>query len=240
MTQPIVEIQNLSLSYGPIEAVRDVDLAIESGQVVAVLGANGAGKSTLLKGIAGLVPVKKGVIRYQGKDVNSMPAHRRVANGICLAPEGRQVFSDQTVADNLLLGAYSRKLGAIALRDEIAERSTLFPRLAERRDQLASTLSGGEQQMLAIARALMAAPKLLLLDEPSLGLAPRIIDDVYAVIHALKGRGMTIVIVEQMGARALELADRAYVLETGSVVLSGTGAELLEDPRVQSAYLGAS
>lgn len=233
-------LDQVSLYYGPIRAVSEATIEITRGQVVAIVGANGAGKSTLLKSIAGLVTPKSGTIRFAGEDITAMPAHRRVKAGIALSPEGRQVFPDQTVSDNLELGAYARGLSASDLKAAIEEQFELFPRLRERHDQMAVTLSGGEQQMLAIARALMGAPSLLLMDEPSLGLAPLVIKEIFATIRRLRERGMTILLVEQMANQALAVADHAYVLETGRIILSGTGREVLQDPKVRAAYLGAA
>ncbi len=234
----LLKMDGIDLRYGPIQAVSSASIEVEEGQTVAIVGANGAGKTTLLKSIVGLMPLASGRIHFNGNDISTMPAHRRLASGIALSPEGRQVFGDQTVRDNLELGAYSRGLKAAALGAAMEEQFELFPRLRERQDQPSITLSGGEQQMLAIARALMGAPKLLLLDEPSLGLAPLIIKEIFSIIRALRARGMTILLVEQMANLALGVADRAYVLETGRVTLSGTGAELLQDPQVRAAYLG--
>jgi branched-chain amino acid transport system ATP-binding protein len=234
----LLKMESVGLSYGPIRAVSSASIEIEEGQTVAIVGANGAGKTTLLKSIVGLMPLASGRIHFDGNDISALPSHRRLAAGIALSPEGRQVFGDQTVRDNLELGAYSRGLKAAALAAAMEEQFELFPRLRERQDQMSITLSGGEQQMLAIARALMGAPKLLLLDEPSLGLAPLIIKEIFSIIRALRARGMTILLVEQMANLALGVADRAYVLETGRVTLSGTGAELLQDPQVRAAYLG--
>ncbi|MBO1904270.1 ABC transporter ATP-binding protein [Microvirga sp. 3-52] len=236
----MLKIQDVHLAYGPISAVRRATIDVESGEVVAIVGGNGAGKSTLLKGIAGLMPVSSGQILFEKEDVTRLPPHRRVARGIALSPEGRQVFPDQSVYDNLTLGAYFRRLSNDALEAEVEEQFKLFPRLRERRDQLAVTLSGGEQQMLAIARALMGKPRLLLLDEPSLGLAPKIIQEIFDIIVSLRRSGITILLVEQMANMALAIADRAYVLETGNVTLSGTGQQLLHDPKVRAAYLGIS
>jgi branched-chain amino acid transport system ATP-binding protein len=236
----MLKIQDVHLAYGPISAVRRATIDVESGEVVAIVGGNGAGKSTLLKGIAGLMPVSSGQILFEKEDVTRLPPHRRVARGIALSPEGRQVFPDQSVYDNLTLGAYFRRLSNDALEAEVEEQFKLFPRLRERRDQLAVTLSGGEQQMLAIARALMGKPRLLLLDEPSLGLAPKIIQEIFDIIVSLRRSGITILLVEQMANMALAIADRAYVLETGNVTLSGTGQQLLHDPKVRAAYLGVS
>ncbi|WP_114947679.1 ABC transporter ATP-binding protein [Microvirga calopogonii] len=236
----MLKIQDVHLAYGPISAVRKATIEVEAGEVVAIVGGNGAGKSTLLKGIAGLMPVSSGQILFEKEDVTKLPPHRRVARGIALSPEGRQVFPDQTVYDNLTLGAYFRRLSNEALEAEVEEQFKLFPRLRERRNQFAVTLSGGEQQMLAIARALMGKPRLLLLDEPSLGLAPKIIQEIFDIIVSLRRSGITILLVEQMANMALAIADRAYVLETGNVTLSGTGQQLLHDPKVRAAYLGVS
>jgi branched-chain amino acid transport system ATP-binding protein len=236
----MLELRNINLAYGPITAVRGVSIKVEQGEVVAIVGGNGAGKSTLLKGIAGLMAAETGEIIFDGNDITRVPPHVRVARGLALSPEGRQVFSDQSVYDNLTLGAYFRGLSKPALEAEIEEQFKLFPRLRERRNQLAETLSGGEQQMLAIARALMSKPKLLLLDEPSLGLAPKIIQEIFAIIVSLRKAGITILLVEQMANLALAIADRAYVLETGRVTMSGTGQQLLHDPKVRAAYLGVT
>ncbi|MBB4041787.1 branched-chain amino acid transport system ATP-binding protein [Microvirga flocculans] len=236
----MLTLKDVDLAYGPIAAVRKASIEVAAGEVVAIVGGNGAGKSTLLKGIAGLMPVGSGQIVFDGEEISRVAPHRRVARGIALSPEGRQVFPDQTVYDNLTLGAYFRHLPNDALDAEVEEQFKLFPRLRERRDQLAVTLSGGEQQMLAIARALMGKPRLLLLDEPSLGLAPKIIQEIFEIIVSLRRSGITILLVEQMANMALAIADRAYVLETGSVTLSGTGQQLLHDPKVRAAYLGGS
>jgi branched-chain amino acid transport system ATP-binding protein len=236
----MLEIEGVSLSYGAVRAVKGASIAVEQGQVVTIVGANGAGKTTLLKAIAGLLPLASGHIRFEARDISGLPAHRRVTAGIALSPEGRQVFPDQTVRDNLVLGAYSRQLDAAALEAAIAEQFDIFPRLRERQDQVAVTLSGGEQQMLAISRALMSNPRLLLLDEPSLGLAPLVVREIFATIRALRERGITVLLVEQMANLALGVADHAYVLETGQITLSGTGCELLRHPRVRAAYLGGA
>jgi branched-chain amino acid transport system ATP-binding protein len=236
----MLKLKDIDLAYGPIAAVRKASIDVAAGEVVAIVGGNGAGKSTLLKGIAGLMPVGSGQIFFDGEEITRLAPHKRVARGIALSPEGRQVFPDQTVYDNLTLGAYFRRLSNDALEAEVEEQFKLFPRLRERRDQLAVTLSGGEQQMLAIARALMGKPRLLLLDEPSLGLAPKIIQEIFDIIVSLRRSGITILLVEQMANMALAIADRAYVLETGNVTLSGTGRQLLHDPKVRAAYLGVS
>ena len=235
----MLKLDSVRIAYGAIEAVKGVDLEVRAGEVVTIIGANGAGKSTLLKGIAGLERIADGRVLIDGRDCTDVPAHRRLGLGLALSPEGRGVFPDQTVRDNLLLGAYVRR-GGEAERDAALRREfARFPRLQERQHQMAGTLSGGEQQMLAIARALMSEPRLLLLDEPSLGLAPLIIADIFRTIRALRDAGLTILLVEQMANQALAVADRAYVLETGRVTAQGSGRELLNDPTVRAAYLGA-
>ena len=234
----MLKLESVSISYGAIQAVRDVSIDVPRGEVVTIIGANGAGKSTLLKSIVGLEPVAGGRISFDGQDITKTPAHRRTGMGVALSPEGRGVFSDQSVRDNLLLGAYSKKSDSARTEQKIEQFFELFPRLKERQEKFAGTLSGGEQQMLAIARALMSEPKLLLLDEPSLGLAPLIIRDIFNTIRALRETGLTILLVEQMANQALGVADRAYVLETGSVTLQGKGSDLLKDPKVRAAYLG--
>ena len=235
----MLKLDSVRIAYGAIEAVKGVDLEVRAGEVVTIIGANGAGKSTLLKGIAGLERIADGRVLIDGRDCTDVPAHRRLGLGLALSPEGRGVFPDQTVRDNLLLGAYARR-GGEAERDAALRREfARFPRLQERQHQMAGTLSGGEQQMLAIARALMSEPRLLLLDEPSLGLAPLIIADIFRTIRALRDAGLTILLVEQMANQALAVADRAYVLETGRVTAQGSGRELLNDPTVRAAYLGA-
>ncbi|QDM19498.1 ABC transporter ATP-binding protein [Tardiphaga sp. vice352] len=236
----MLQVENINVSYGPIEAVSQASIEVKEGEVVAIVGANGAGKTTLLKSIAGLMLPSSGQIVFDNTEITRMEPHRRVEIGIALSPEGRQVFSDQTIRDNLELGAYARRLGKAAMQTAVEEQYELFPRLRERRDQISATLSGGEQQMLAIARALMGAPRLLLLDEPSLGLAPLIIKEIFSIIRGLRARGMTILLVEQMANQALRLADRAYVLDGGRITITGSGSELLAHPEVRRAYLGAS
>ncbi|WP_199777344.1 ABC transporter ATP-binding protein [Bosea sp. FBZP-16] len=234
----MLAIEGLKVRYGAVEALKGISLEVGQGEVVTLIGGNGAGKSTLMRAIGGLVKVAGGAIRFEGRDITGIRGHDCVRLGIGHSPEGRLVFGDQSVRDNLVLGAYARR-DEDGIASDIARYFAVFPRLAERQDQLAGTLSGGEQQMLAIARALMARPKLLLLDEPSLGLAPLIVREVFAVIRRLREEGMTILLVEQMANQALAIADRAYVIETGTITLEGTGAELLRDERVRSAYLGA-
>jgi len=234
----MLKLDSVKVAYGAIQAVKGVSLQVRKGEVVTIIGANGAGKSTLLKSIAGLEPVSGGRILIDGQDCTDIPAHRRVELGAAMTPEGRGVFADQTVRENLLLGAYSRRKDKAAVAAAIDREFVRFPRLKERQDQLSGTLSGGEQQMLAISRALMSEPRLLLLDEPSLGLAPLIIKDIFAAIRQLRESGLTILLVEQMAKQALGVADRAYVLETGYITLEGSGRELLDNPKVKAAYLG--
>ena len=234
----MLKLESVKISYGAIQAVKGVSLEVREGEVVTIIGANGAGKSTLLKAIVGLEPVAEGRVLIDGKDCTTVPGHKRVGLGVAMSPEGRGVFADQTVRENLMLGAYSRKGDAAATDAAIEREFKRFPRLRERQDQLSGTLSGGEQQMLAISRALMSEPRLLLLDEPSLGLAPLIIKDIFSAIRELREAGLTILLVEQMAKQALGVADRAYVLETGCVTLEGSGRELLANPKVKAAYLG--
>ena len=234
----MLAIDNLNVRYGAVDALKGISLHVAQGEVVTLIGGNGAGKSTLMRAIAGLVRVASGSISFEGKDITGIRPHDCVRIGIGHSPEGRLVFGDQSVRDNIKLGAYART-DASDIEADIEKYFDLFPRLRERHDQLAGTLSGGEQQMLAIARALMSRPKLLLLDEPSLGLAPLIVREVFAIIKRLQSEGMTILLVEQMANLALGVANRAYVIETGLITLEGSGAELLSDPRVRSAYLGA-
>ena len=234
----MLKIESVKVSYGAIEADKGVSLEVRAGEVVTIIGANGAGKSTLLKSIVGLEPVAEGRVLIDGKDCTQVPAHQRVGLGVALSPEGRGVFPDQSVRENLMVGAYSRRSDKAFVERAIEREFARFPRLKEREHQLSGTLSGGEQQMLAIARALMSEPRLLLLDEPSLGLAPLIIKDIFDAIRQLRSSGLTILLVEQMAKQALGVADRAYVLETGHITLEGSGRELLNDPKVKAAYLG--
>jgi branched-chain amino acid transport system ATP-binding protein len=238
----MLKLESVKVSYGAIQAVKGVSLEVRAGEVVTIIGANGAGKSTLLKAVVGLEPVTEGRVFIDGTDCTAVPGHRRVGLGVALSPEGRGVFADQTVRENLMLGAYSRKNarknGESDTEAAIEREFKRFPRLQERQHQLSGTLSGGEQQMLAISRALMSDPRLLLLDEPSLGLAPLIIKDIFTAIRQLRESGLTILLVEQMAKQALGVADRAYVLETGCITLEGSGRELLDNPKVKAAYLG--
>lgn len=236
MTAPLLSVEAVSVSYGKIEAVRSVSLDILPGQIVTVIGANGAGKTTTLGGIMGILPCRGG-ITFQGAPLTTVPVEARVASGMSLVPEKRELFVTMSVADNLILGAYRGVRGA-ALRTALDEVYDLFPRLRERRQQAAGTLSGGERQMLAMGRALMARPKLLMLDEPSLGLAPRIVMEIFHLITRLRSTGVSILLVEQNARAALKTADYAYVMETGEVTLQGPASELAQDPRVIESYLG--
>ncbi len=233
----LLEVRGLSVNYGGIQALKNVDFTVNTGEVVTLIGANGAGKSTTLRAISRLVNLKSGQIRYNGRDITRCPAYKVVRFGLAHSPEGRRVLSRQTVLDNLELGAYIRSNTA-AVKADINRQFEIFPRLGERRDQLAGTLSGGEQQMLAIARALMSKPKLLLLDEPSLGLAPAIVREIFSIVQHLRSTGVTILLVEQNANLALQIADRGYVLEAGCITLTGQASNLLNDERVRKAYLG--
>ena len=232
----MLEVRALASQYGRIPALNGINLSVHKGELVVLVGANGAGKTTLLRAISGVQPVSEGQVLFAGDDITRFAPARRVRQGIVQVPEGRQVFGPLSVLDNLLLGAYTRPRGERA--GALESVYTLFPALAERRRHAAGTLSGGQQQMLAMGRALMAGPTLLLLDEPSMGLAPFLVEQVFATVQALKKAGTTIFLVDQNARAALAIADRAYVLETGRVVLAGTGAELLASEAVQAAYLG--
>lgn len=236
----LLELRNVSTFYGQIQALKNVSLHVNQGEIVSLVGANGAGKTTLLNTISGLLPAKGGQIFFNGREITNHRAAVIVQAGISHVPEHRQVFGTMSVHDNLLLGAYQRfrQAGKTAVEADIERVFKIFPVLRERNEQLAGTMSGGEQQMLAIGRGMMARPKLMLFDEPSLGLAPLIVKDLFQVISELREEGMTILLVEQNARAALKLADRGYVLETGSVALEGPAAELLQDERVQDAYLG--
>ncbi|ABM56079.1 ABC transporter ATP-binding protein [Verminephrobacter eiseniae] len=236
---PLLQLERVSVRYGAIEALREVSIEVGAGEIVTIIGANGAGKSSLLKSIAGLEPIASGRILIDGRDIGAIPAHKRLQCGVTLAPEGRGIFPDQSVLDNLLLGAYSLQATAAEINALVGHGFELFPRLAQRQAQWAGTLSGGEQQMLALARALMSKPRLLLLDEPSLGLAPLVIRDILRSIRVLRDAGLTILLVEQMAHQALALADRGYVLETGRITLEGSGSALLANPGIRAFYLGA-
>lgn len=231
-------INNIVTHYGPVEALKGISLEVRQGEIVTLIGANGAGKSTTLRTISGLVRPTQGSITYEGRELTTVAPERIVAMGIAHVPEGRRVFPMMTVTENLELGAFTRKDGN-AVREDLDRVFTLFPRLAERRSQTAGTMSGGEQQMLAIGRALMARPKLLLLDEPSMGLAPLIVEDIFRIIQDINAEGTTVLLVEQNANLALSVADKGYVLETGNIVLSDDAEALLENELVRKAYLGA-
>jgi branched-chain amino acid transport system ATP-binding protein len=233
---PLLEVSEIRAHYGSIEALKGVSLTVEEGEVVTLIGSNGAGKSTTLRSISGLTPASSGTITFAGEKIMRVPAHDVVSRGIALAPEGRHCFPRMTVRENLDLGAYRRR-GA-EIREDLERVYSLFPRLQERERQKAGTMSGGEQQMLAIGRALMARPKLLMLDEPSMGIAPILVQRIYETIAEINRTGVTILLVEQNANYALDLARRGYVLETGRIVLANDSAQLREDPEVQKAYLG--
>jgi branched-chain amino acid transport system ATP-binding protein len=233
----LLELKQLEVAYGGISAVRGIDLCVARGELVCLIGANGAGKTSTLKAIAGLISVDAERIRYDGTPIGGMPSFALVRRGLALVPEGRGVFGQLTVEENLAMGAYVRS-DAPGVRQDLERAYSLFPRLAERRRQSAGTLSGGEQQMLAIGRALMSRPKLLLLDEPSMGLAPLMVQKIYETIQSVAQEGVTILLVEQNARLALEASNRGYVMETGLITLSGPAPELLVDPKVRSAYLG--
>jgi branched-chain amino acid transport system ATP-binding protein len=234
----MLEIKNLNVFYGVIQALHDVSLYVREGEIVTLIGSNGAGKSTTLMTLSGVLPAQSGTITFCDRDLGSVPAHGRVGLGLVQSPEGRRVFGELTVAENLDLGAYSRKDKA-QIKADWAQVYAMFPRLEERKNQPAGTLSGGEQQMLAIGRALMSKPKLLVLDEPSLGIAPLLVKEIFQDLKKIRARGVTILLVEQNAHMALEIADRAYVLETGRVILEGDAGEIANNARVKEAYLGA-
>ena len=232
----VLEIKGLTSHYGRIQALHGIDIEVRQGQLVALVGANGAGKTTLLRAISGVQPISGGSIHFSGQDVSRASADKRVRAGICQVPEGRQVFGPMSVEDNLLLGAYTRPKAEVAA--DMERMYQLFPVLKEKRLLLAGTLSGGQQQMLAMARALMGKPSVLLLDEPSMGLAPLLIAEIFRIVASLRDQGITIFLVEQNAHAALSIADVGYVIETGAITLSGPGPELLKNEQVQSAYLG--
>jgi branched-chain amino acid transport system ATP-binding protein len=234
---PLLELRKLEVAYGGIQAVKGIDLKVGQGELVCLIGANGAGKTTTLKGICGLLPVKAGEIRYGGADITGKPAFQLVRRGLAMVPEGRGVFGALTIEENLAMGAYIRSDND-GIRADIERVYHLFPRLKERRRQTAGTLSGGEQQMLAMGRAMMSRPKLLLLDEPSMGLAPLMVQKVFETIVTISGEGVTILLIEQNAKLALEVSKRGYVMESGEVILSGDASSLLHDPKVRAAYLG--
>lgn len=233
----MLTLENVSVSYGAIEALTDINLQINQGEVVTLIGANGAGKTTTLRTITGLLEPKEGRVTYEGRDISGMATHKLVPMGIAMSPEGRGVFANLSVRENLDMGAYIRK-DKKGISDDMERAFTLFPRLREREKQKAGTLSGGEQQMLAMGRAMMSRPRLLLLDEPSLGLAPLLVHTIFEAIDEIRAEGTTILLVEQNANAALHHSDRAYVMETGRIVMEGDSKQLAEDPRVKEAYLG--
>lgn len=236
---PMVELDGIDVFYGPVQALFGVHIRVMPGQTVVVLGGNASGKSTTLKSVLGLVKIARGEVRFEGAPVNGTPPHEMIARGVASIPEGRRMFSEMTVLDNLKLGAYVRRNEPRAeIQARIEEALGMFPHLAERRKQLAGTMSGGEQQMLAMARAYMRNPKLLCIDEPSMGLSPKFVDQVYEILSSWRQMGLTILMVEQNANMALTIADHGYVLKSGQVSVSGTAAELLDNPEVQRAYLG--
>ena len=235
----MLEVRDLVVSYGGIEALKGISFDVEEGNIVTLIGANGAGKSTTLRSITGIVPIQSGSITFCGEDITRMDTQKIVSKGIALVPEGRRVFANLTVLENLKIGAYLRNDKA-GIQKDIDYIYSLFPRLKERNWQLAGTLSGGEQQMLAVGRAMMTRPKLIMMDEPSLGLAPLVVKDIFSIIKTLKETGITVLLIEQNANAALNAADIGYVMETGNITLTGTGAELLASKDVQEAYLGKS
>ena len=237
MANPLIEVRDLKVAYGGIHALKGIDLCVSQGELVALIGSNGAGKTTTLKTLAGLLHPAGGQIEYDGKNLKNIAAHQRAAMGIALVPEGRGVFARMTVQENLQMGAYSRN-DQHEIAADLARMYGLFPRLAERKDQLSGTLSGGEQQMVAMARALMSCPRLLMLDEPSMGLAPLMVQKIFATIRDIAALGMSILLVEQNARLALQVAQRGYVMESGAITLSGAANELLGSDAVQRAYLG--
>lgn len=233
----MLEVNNLEVYYGVICAIKGINFEVNEGEIVTLIGANGAGKTTTMQSIVGLIPKKSGSVVFDGKDITQMPCHKIVHIGMTQVPEGRRIFQELTVYENLLMGAYSLK-DQSGFKQDLDSIYTRFPRLAERKNQIAGTLSGGEQQMLAMGRAIMSHPKLLMLDEPSMGLSPLLVDQVFDIIRDINRDGTTILLVEQNAGKSLAISDRAYVLENGQIVLSGTGKELAESEMVQKAYLG--
>ncbi len=235
----LLELKDATLAYGKIEALHGISMQVNEGEVVAMIGANGAGKTSTMRAVSGLRGLIKGQITFNGEDVTKLRADERVRRGLILAPEGRGIFPGMTVVENLDMGCYTRRDKA-AIKEDYERVYGLFPRLSERRKQVSGTMSGGEQQMLAIGRALMARPKLLMLDEPSMGLAPQLIQQIFSIIGEIASQGTTILLVEQNAQQALSRSDRAYVLETGNIVKTGTGQDLLNDPSIREAYLGVA
>ena len=233
----LLEVNNLEVYYGVICALKGISFHVNEGEIVSLIGANGAGKTTMMQSTVGIIPKRSGSVIFDGQDITKTPCHKIVQLGMTQVPEGRRIFQELSVYENLMMGAYTVK-DQQKFKAELDKIYELFPRLAERRRQIAGTLSGGEQQMLAMSRALMINPKLLMLDEPSMGLAPILVDQIFSIIKDLHAAGTTILLVEQNASKALEISDRAYVLETGRITFSGTGKELMQSPEVQKAYLG--
>ena len=233
----LLGVKNLEVYYGVICALKGISFEVNEGEIVSLIGANGAGKTTMMQSVVGIIPKRNGTVMFDGQDITKTPCHKIVQLGMTQVPEGRRIFQELSVYDNLKMGAYTVK-NQQQFKEDLEKMFTKFPRLAERRNQIAGTLSGGEQQMLAMSRALMIRPKLLMLDEPSMGLAPILVDQVFEMIKELHAAGTTILLVEQNASKALEIADRAYVLETGNITLSGTGIELAQSDEVRKAYLG--
>lgn len=238
MSECLLKVENLSVYYGVIQALKEISFEVNRGEIVSLIGANGAGKTTTLHTVTGLVHPKGGSILYKGKELTAVPAHKIVSMGLVHVPEGRRIFQNLTVYENLLLGAYARKDKA-AIAKDLETVFAQFPRLSERRRQLAGTLSGGEQQMLAMGRALLADPELIVLDEPSMGLSPLLVGEVFEIVKSFREAGKTVLLVEQNAKKALSISDRAYVLENGVITMSGKASDLAEDDRVRKAYLGA-
>ncbi|WP_374246557.1 ABC transporter ATP-binding protein [Zoogloea sp.] len=237
MSTPILQLRDLRIAYGAIEAVKGIDLVLAEGELVSLIGANGAGKTTTLNAIAGTLPIAGGELLYAGQRIEKLPAHKRLRQGLALVPEGRGIFTRLTVEENLRMGAYCRR-DADAVEADLERVFAMLPRVKERLQQVAGTLSGGEQQMVAIGRALLSRPRLLLLDEPSMGLAPLVVEKIFEVIRSVAAEGVTILLVEQNANLALEFSQRAYVMESGRITLTGSGDALLADPKVRAAYLG--
>ncbi len=233
----LLEVKNLQVNYGVIRAIKGISFEVNEGEIVSLIGANGAGKTTTMQSIMGLIPIKDGTVTYDGKVINKIPGHKLISMGMSQVPEGRRVFQELTVYENLVMGAYTQK-DKKKIKEDIEEICTKFPRLGERRNQIAGTLSGGEQQMLAMGRAMMSHPKLLMLDEPSMGLSPLLVDQVFDIIKEYHKMGTTVLLVEQNAKKALSISDRAYVLETGDITFHGKGEELLNNEEVKKAYLG--
>lgn len=233
----LLEVKGLEVYYGVIQALKGIDFEVNEGEIVTLIGANGAGKTTTMQSVIGLIPPKAGTVTYDGKEITNMPCHKIVSLGMSQVPEGRRVFQELSVYENLLMGAYTQN-DKKTIKTDIEKIYERFPRLGERKNQIAGTLSGGEQQMLAMGRALMSHPKLLMLDEPSMGLSPLLVDEVFKIIKDLNSEGTTVLLVEQNAGKSLAISDRAYVLENGRIALSGTGEELLSSEEVKKAYLG--